>query len=237
MNRQGSVKFALDTQNTLSLLQDRRAVARLSFCSVGSMLRAIRKIRDEACKAHRDSETFTLEQITHLIEAYTAIDEIEFIQFPATIENPIWGEFRRWEHFKPYEGEKTYVQIRYASHLDAKWRRFVICKEMCHALDARKGAHTASDDMVSDLITDLSLLSAESRPEDFVDRLPIQAEKVAEAGAMELLVPLHIRKELLQTGEFERLGVAVIAERFRVPDPYIELVFRPAYMDIVSTVL
>lgn len=201
------------------------------------MLRAIKKIRDEACKAHPGSETFTLEQITRLIEAYTAIDKVEFIQFPATIENPIWGEFRRWEHFKPYEGEKTYVEIRYASHLDLKWRRFVICKELCHALDTRKGTHTASDEMVSDLITDLALLSAESTPEDYIERLPIQAEKVAEAGAMELLVPLHIRQQLIISGEFEKIGISGIAERFRVPDPYIELVFRPAYMEIIRTVL
>lgn len=201
------------------------------------MLGAIRKIRDEACRAFPESETFTLQQITNLIEAYTAIDEVEFVRFPSTPENPIWGEFRRREYFKPYEGEKTLVQIRYASHLDLGWRRFVVCKELCHALDSRKGAHTASDASVTDLIVDLALLSVATQPTDRINELPVEAEKVAEAGAMELLVPLNIRRQLLESGEYERLGIEAVAARFRVPAPYVELVFRPSYMEIVSAVL
>lgn len=202
------------------------------------MLGAIKKIRDEACRAHPDSDTFTIQQIAFIVEAYTKIDEVEYIGFPAGQDNPIFGEFRRRSYFVPYDGERTAVQIRYAQHLERDWRRFVVVKELCHALDTTHGVHTATSESVVSLIVDLSLLSASAENYHRVEkRLAVQAEQLAEVGAVEILVPLARRKELIASGEFAREGAAGMAARFRIPPPYIEMAFRDSYIEIIESLI
>jgi hypothetical protein len=196
------------------------------------MLDAIKAVRAETLKLCEENGHCTLQEVSNLIEAYTKIDETRYLQFSAPRSNPIWGEFLRWQHFVPYGGEKTTVEIRYASHLDIPERRFIVAKELCHALDNTKGSHTASDDSVSDLITQLSLLSAST---SFT--APLLAEKVAEFGAVELMIPLAIRKQLLVNGTFAAIGVDGMMTRFRMPSLYIEMAFREDYISIIEALL
>jgi hypothetical protein len=67
------------------------------------------------------------------------------IRFRTRPRRAPWGQFFRWDQLKQYGGTETLVQVRYASHLSDGFRRFVVCKELCHALDTTEGVHSVSD--------------------------------------------------------------------------------------------
>src|SRR4051812_46975095 len=108
------------------------------------MLKAVASVRDEVLKRCNGKPHFDLEVITAVFTAVTAIDQLVFVQYDTPEENPIWGEFTRWTR-QPgvYQSFETMVEIRYAQHLlkNEAWLRFIVCKELCHSLEAPDGAH------------------------------------------------------------------------------------------------
>jgi len=103
----------------------------------------------------------TLETITFAIEAYSPIDEIIYVEYDVPDTNPIWGQFLKYgRQPSVYASSKTTVEIRYAKHLSERWRRFVVCKELCHALDSDEGTHSVSDKSIERLMNKFALMSA-----------------------------------------------------------------------------
>lgn len=202
------------------------------------MLKAVCGVRDallERCgcvppvtpeKVH----SFALKDITDIISNLTIIDEIVFVRYEAEPSNPIWGAFQRWARQpSAYSPFQTVVEVRYASHLDEEWRRFVVCKELCHALDTSEGSHVNTQNAVDNLVRQFALQSSSHVTANQLS-MGFASEMLAEAGAMELLCPLPIRREALRCG----MPVEDIASRFRVPADYTAAVCTDAYMNMMD---
>ncbi len=141
-----------------------------------------------------------LATITRIVLGVTAIDKVVFVKYESTPENPIWGSFQKWvQRPTAYNSLENWVEIRYASHLDQTWRRFVICKELCHALEEDDGCHSVSASGMDSLVNAFSLRSKRDS-EKAKQTPPITAEFLAEAAALELLCPMPIRRDIASRG-------------------------------------
>ncbi len=198
------------------------------------MIPAVIAVRNALQVAFPSQETFSLEHISNSIEAYTKIDTVEFVGYNTSAANPIWGEFLRFTRFLPYRGKEEVVEVRYATHLPVDCLRFVVTKELCHALDSRAGAHTVSNSAVTTLITTLSLISGAQSGAAM--SMAVNAERLAEICAMEILIPLRIRQAMIASGEYAQLGSVAIGARLEVPATSVSEVFDPAYMQIAPSV-
>jgi hypothetical protein len=162
------------------------------------MLKAVRQVCDGLIKDIGGCRTYDLETITRAVEAYAPVDEIFYVGYDSSPDNPILGEFSKFGRQPTvYSGTKTIVEIRYANHLDVSWRRFVVCKELCHALESDEGTRSVTNKAVERLISNFSLLS--TRATDVSLSPAFDAEMLAEIGALELLCPLQFRAKLRAT--------------------------------------
>lgn len=199
------------------------------------MLKAVSEVSkalSQKCAPHE----LDLERITGMFENITAVDEVVFVRYDTPPENPFWGEFTRWT-MQPavYAAFKTMVEIRYASHLLGKedWLRFVICKELCHSLEAPSGKHDVSERAIDDLVDKFSLVSAAKIVNDVT--APYRLEILAEVGAVELLCPLGIRKQILaESGPPDEETRKAIATKYNFPLEYVEGSFDPNHIAIVE---
>jgi hypothetical protein len=196
------------------------------------MLEAIKTLSEQTYDICVADGACTIEQISNLVIALTEIDEVYFTKFEVPRRNPIWGQFRKWKWQAGYGRLKTKVEVRYASHLAENERKFVVSKELCHALEVNDGAHTASDQAITELINELAIVSATPSPS-----VPMIAEKLAEFGAVELICPLRMRRIVVSSGERHSDGIEAVAEKFGLPLDYAAMAFNDEYMDMVSTLL
>lgn len=171
-----------------------------------------------------------LSLITKIVEGVTAIDKVVFVEFESTPANPILGAFQKWvTRPTPYSSLETWVEIRHASHLDESWRRFVVCKELCHALEEDDGCHSVSAGGMDYLVNAFSL---HSKKEDMGKQTPpITAEFLAEAGAIELLCPMPVRREIAALGleDFDDH-----CAKYGIPSAYGWFAFGPKWMDAIQ---
>lgn len=143
----------------------------------------------------------TLENIKASIEAYTHIDKIVFIEYPSLPSNPIWGQFRKFVQTpNAYTSVETRVEVYYASHLNNVWKRFVVCKELCHSLDVDVETYSASTRSINNLVNIFALSSAQK---SIRESRAYDAEILAELGAIELLCPMEYRNKLILNGDFD----------------------------------
>src|SRR5665213_2819125 len=125
------------------------------------MLKAVASVSIELCKICPPREQ-TVQMIAEMFERKTVLDEIVFVQFDTPILNPIWGEFQRYRRQPSvYATFNTVAEIRYATHLLNRidWLRFVVTKELCHALEAPTGQHEVENGTMDGLVTKFSLYS------------------------------------------------------------------------------
>jgi hypothetical protein len=198
------------------------------------MLKALVSVRDEilAKCGHGD---ITLEIVTKVFVGLTVVDFIVFVRYVTPADNPILGEFTRWSR-QPgvYTAAETIVEIRYADHLSEPWRRFVVCKELCHSLETNSGSHTATNAAMSSLVDAFSILSSAGASAPAIGAA-LGTELVAEAGAIELLCPLPKRKAIIATGvTMDDATCARLAAEFNVPEMYMKMAFDPKYVQVVE---
>ena len=117
-----------------------------------------------------------------------------------------------------------HAKICYSHHLNLCWRRFAICKEAAHLLiDDSKRNHFTTDvvNLVAGLITSAPMMHANT---------PIESEQMGVIAAIELLLPWkcrdHIKAMQSNKSDFE------IAEHFRVPEKFVNVILRTSYGDI-----
>ncbi len=180
------------------------------------MLKAVASVRDEVLRQCA-ADKIDLQVITNVFTGLTIVDQIAFVGYEVPRENPIWGEFTRWSR-QPgvYRSFETIVEIRYAKHLSEAERRFVVCKELCHALDTEDGVCDVSTNAMNNLVDGFSLISAGN-----IKKLsPVMtSELIAHSGALELLCPLQVRKEILQNnGKPDDEMLPKIAEKYLIPE-------------------
>jgi hypothetical protein len=194
------------------------------------MLKAIASVRDQVVRECRNGQ-IDLATISRIFTAVTVVDHIVYVCYDTPADNPIWGEFCRWTR-RPsvYDSMETIVEVRYAAHLSEDWRRFVVCKELCHALDTAEGCHVATAGAIDNIVNAFSLKSAAQAPDHTVPAF--QAEIIAEAGAIELLFPLPVRKERLAAGE--PLDAAALAGEFNLPAVYAEMAIDAQYIQAIE---
>jgi hypothetical protein len=193
------------------------------------MLKAVASVRDEVIK-RCEGRDIDLETITKVFAGLTIVDVIVFIPFDTSSANPILGEFRRWSRSPAvYAGAETVVEIRYARHLSEDWRRFVVCKELCHSLETVQGSFVASQGAMDNLVGSFAIKSSG----DIANIPPsLASELLAEAGALELLCPLAARKLILANNP--KIDIGELAKRFNIPPVYIELGFNPRYNQVIE---
>lgn len=196
------------------------------------MLKDALRVRDAILAASGDGYA-SLQTITQIVSGVTAIDQVRFTSYDVPVDNPILGSFRRFERrLAAYEPVSTIVEVRYASHIPEPMRRFVVCKELCHALEADNGAHHVSDREIENLVETFSLTSNS----DITGPIPetFRLEQMAEVCSIEILCPLQRRKEILASGQFV---AAAVADQFNIPVMYAGLAFRPAYIEWVEATI
>lgn len=193
------------------------------------MLSTVAHVGDGIVKDLGERKFYTLENIVCAVEAYSPIDEIIYTSYNVPSKNPIWGQF--WKYGRQpstYSSFKTTVEIRYASHLSAVWRRFVVCKEICHSLEADEGTHSFTDKAIERLVGAFSLSSA-GQPKDSRHR-PMQAELLAEAGAIELLIPYQVRS---RNADCDISTSERLCREYGIPEEYSYFAFSSEIMESV----
>jgi hypothetical protein len=194
------------------------------------MFKVVAKASLEIHAATGDKKT-DLETITNVVEGFTAIDKVVFVRYDTEPDNPIWGSFQKWVGLPaPYRSIETWVEVRYASHLDETWRRFVVCKELCHALEEDDGCHSVSSSGIDQLVNIFSLNSKKTLKE--LERTPpITAEFLAEAAALELLCPMPIRRAVAALNLEDHEGVCA---KYGIPYRYGWFAFGTQWMDAMQ---
>ena len=189
------------------------------------MFKAVARASAEIFKELGDNKT-DLDTITRIVTGVTAIDKVVFVRYDTAPTNPVWGSFQKWvQRPSPYSSLETWVEVRYASHLDEAWRRFVVCKELCHALEEDDGCHSVSPAAMDSLVNAFSLRSKNS--EQAKQTPPITAEFLAEAAALELLCPMPVRRAV---AALELEDHEAPCEKYGIPYAYGWFAFGPQWM-------
>ena len=107
----------------------------------------------------------------------------------------------------------------------------MVCKELCHALDASQGSHVVSNSAVDNLIRQFAISSSSTGKVEATQAF--SAEMLAEVAAIELLCPLATRREILSNGATHE----AIATYFDVPTDYMSTACEPDYMHLIEVLL
>jgi hypothetical protein len=163
------------------------------------MLRSATPVLIEVYKRFPDGGA-DLESVQAIVEGVTHIDRVHFVRYDVPAVNPIIGQFRRFRQYDAvYAGEVTIVEVRYASHLDEPLKQLVVCKELCHSVEAPDGKHAVSDDGIDDLVAAFSMFSRSQA----VQNAPVEfgIEMLATSTAIEIMCPFPARKKKLSSGQ------------------------------------
>lgn len=192
------------------------------------MLNHVRRVSQGLLRELGEGNRHSLESVVNAVEAYSPIDRVVYVAYNVSNTNPIWGQFRKFGRApSAYSSLETVVEVLYADHLSTDWRRFVVSKELCHALDTDEGAHSVTDRAIDRIISRFSLLSAQK---EITSSTPaFDAEALAEIGAIDLLCPLENRKALIGTEDPLKL-----CRRFGIPTDYADVAFGPSYIEIIE---
>jgi hypothetical protein len=199
------------------------------------MLRAVSTVSKEIFSrcGHTRAD---LDLITQTFCDLTVVDQVHFVEYDTPADNPLWGGFQRWSK-QPgvYTAFETIVEIRYAKHLTEEWRRFVVCKELCHALDTSDGCHVVTPAAVDNLVNTFALTSTAAVPK--TTGSAYQAEVLAEVGALVLMCPLEARKVAVNGVPFDELDVDALCTRFGIPKSYANLAFGDQWSGVIELLM
>jgi hypothetical protein len=195
------------------------------------MLKLVTRVSEGIQELSRGAKPFTLETVAKVVRNISPLDEVYFVGLPIAADNPLWGGFTKWRQ-RPtaYSPLHTYAEIRYGMHLSPTWKRFIVCKELCHALDGDKDSHTVTEDEVDDIVGKFALMSSLEAIDKYSQ--PLKAELLAEVCALELMCPLRVRRPLVESG----VSAAQIAAEYGIPPIFCEALCMPALMDMTEAV-
>jgi len=196
------------------------------------MLKDVANVRDGILKTCAGHEC-DLQTITNAFVAYTVFDRIDFVPYDTPVSNPIIGEFTRWHMLPaPYSASQSIVEVRYAKHLSQADRRLVVCKELCHALEAPTGVHVVSDEGIQEIVEAFSIQSSNEAPGKVT--VNVALETVAMVGALEILYPIQERLEILKGGMPDEAGIVALAQKYQLQPHQIEASLQPSYIEIIQ---
>lgn len=199
------------------------------------MLPEIKKVRDEARKCHAANGCVTIQEISNIFQMFSPLDHVEFVGYDVPNSNPIWGRFERYAEAQAYVN-KSFCRVQYANHLDELSRLFVVTKELCHSLHTHEGTHSVSNSSVVNLITKLSLASANNR--SINPNQPYMAEQIAEFGALEILIPVEKRQQYINNGRYPSdHDHQALANELGCPTFYLDYIFNPQIIALSLKIL
>lgn len=196
-----------------------------------SLAAVIETVRQEQAQGYLP---YTIPVIQRAISTVTQIDRIEITGFDSP-GNPIHGKFVLYQSPPGvYAESEPKVEVFYSQELNYCWQRFVICKELCHALEE-------GDDTRVNTIEDLDkLVEALILPPEASVQLsgfaPFNAERFAELAALELLCPRRDRKALMRSSNYSEMSEMQIATLFRIPTQFVALLFDKRYISAVDSI-
>jgi hypothetical protein len=165
--------------------------------------------------------------LARIIAGVTAIDRIHYIGYEVSSTNPILGAFRRFQQVdQPYKSEETVVEVRYALHLSDEMRRFVVYKELCHALEMPDGGAHVTEQAMDDLVTAFSMTSSDDQHSPDLQSFGIEA--LALFTAIEIICPLPRRQRLVQKFG-NQLDFALVSANYGLPQSFSGC-FKAGYM-------
>lgn len=202
------------------------------------MFDAVKRIRRIVDKTHpRGHLPYKIGDIQAAVTEVTGIDRVHFNAYydDEDASNPVWGRFRRFEcaQLGPYAGLGCVVEIDYNKALEEKphWLRFVVVKEICHALEDDPTVRVSSFPELERLV---KALQASQFGEVGAVYPPFLSEKTAEVFGLELLCPLRDRKRLVSARNDREISDMAIAKAFWIPVEYIPMLFEPALMSFME---
>ncbi len=113
------------------------------------------------------------------------------------------------------------AEVIYSSTLNTCWARFVVCKELVHLLIDTEPKHFTKNPvaLVQEIINKLPSVAC-------VEEL--NSESLAIVGAVEMLLPWHLRKKMEDMMASGASDYAIALE-FRAPEKIVNLVLRSEY--------
>lgn len=122
----------------------------------------------------------------------------------------------------------TTAIIRFKKNLNFCWRRFVVCKELCHCLiDDSRDERIAGVDSLKLL---LQYLAARIDATKFVYK-PFASEQWAEIMALEILFPYELRRQYVEKLKDGTITPYNLALRYRIPTEYAEIGMYDSFLD------
>ena len=132
-----------------------------------------------------------------------------------------------------YASSETVVEVRYASHLSEPWRRFIVCKELCHSLDGVEGSHSVTRNQMNGLVQAFVLRSVQGT----IPNMPavMFSELAAEACAIEIMFPIENRKEIIASGrQIDAAAIQDIAAEYNMPESSASIAFDANYVQAIE---
>jgi hypothetical protein len=144
-----------------------------------------------------------------------------YVDRPAElIELPIdWREAALLGMFHKHEDGKTVVV--YAANMPMDLKRFVVCKELMHALLDNDGYRTM------DIVSHVNSMSVHFPDDESHPGVAVQVEFLAEIAAMEFLFPYRCRKIVVASN----LDLEQVAGQYGVPRQQVEVYCSKQYLD------
>jgi hypothetical protein len=126
------------------------------------------------------------------------------------------------------------VEIDYDGTMNCCWTRYVVCKEICHALETDPNVRIQGFDQVEKLIGSFML----ANPAPAMVAFPqFGSEKIAEFLALELLCPVRDRVKIVEARKTTEISDMQLATEFRVPLIHVKGFFDPAAVGLMAKIL
>jgi hypothetical protein len=201
--------------------------------NIESSAKCIKEILDEYKKrADFEEVPLDVEILRDIIRDRAGLKTLHWEAVGVNTEN-LYGYVKFYypvpAHIRTIE-EPTTAIIRIKESLNYCWKRFVLCKEMCHCL-----IDLSNEDRVFQEAEFMKLLEGLSSGIIIpFGNGPIATESLAEIMALELLYPLELRKSHLSMVRSSEVSPYALALRYRLPQEYAEFGMHETYLEFSS---
>jgi hypothetical protein len=174
---------------------------------------------------------YDLDVVREAIMAGAHLDSLVFEPFEPNGDGILGRYELSYESEGPYaQATKLHARVCYASTENVCWRRFIICKEMCHIFwndePHFQSANAAVLMAVVGNLTGSNQVPAAMAP-------AILTEQAAVVAALDILFPLEDRIKAFEdhTGS-RKVPTIAIARRYRIPEYYVIESLHPNFLEM-----
>ncbi len=147
------------------------------------------------------------------------------VKLPIKFHQQTWSDASIKGYLLRYEG---HAEIHYSANLNTCWERLVVCKEACHLIIDDETSFAKDPLKLVDALVSANIC----KPNDNPGRAEL-SEHLAEIAALELLFPIHLRREMYNAHQ-DGLSILKIAHQYKIPAHYVERAFSSLYREIID---